>query len=815
MPQQSLEEAHKASVRDTYFPRYDYVPGRIDFVLTTRTSPVRHLLWGEAKRGVQDVHEMLTQLLLTVKPVYDAGETVPPNWLCVFDKEKFAAVRFHDVLGLLIANDVDWTTRPSNHTADGFIRLMKMVREQVADIRLFRFGDQDAALKDFAKSLADAKSDFGGFEVNCNNFVHIFNTWLKTVRPTIALDDLVWEAFKKEGLLDGDFFLADLFSKEGLTVDLAQTLKIVLKHHKYRIAKQVDLLLMFSEFGFSDGGKRYAEFWSVYRRPPQDKEIDYIMSRRDLLVPTQIREVKGAFFTPQIWVQKAQEYIAAAFGDDWREHYTVWDCAAGTGNLLVGLTNPRQIYASTLDLPDVQVMHQYIRNHESGLLLNNVFQFDFLNDDFTPQSQGGKLPDQLHEIITDPEQRKRLILFINPPYAEAGSQKTIVGDKRHKAGVAESVIHSKYERELGRGMNELAVHFLVRIYKEIPASKICEFSTLKLLQASNFEIMRSWFKPRLLKCFVVPANTFDNVTGAFPIGFKVYDCAEKEETNEYTADIYLSRDEKNEESVFIGTKTIYRPKEGERIIDWLRPFTDRITLKNVGILTLKSAEFSQNRIVFVTNDLSGSLIGKKMYTNITGENFSICCVYYGVRQAIDATWLNDRDQFLAPSGHWVDVSALSRRMVYDYEGDKAFIDDCMIYTVFNNNVSMEQGGNHWIPFTERECGSLRSFRFNTVQKLLEARGIPAALSPEAKAVWDAALAVWQLYHKKSGHPAYHPDAAFYDIRAFFQGRDDKGRMKNTSEDGEYNALIQTLRVAVKELRAAVAPKVFAYGFLKG
>ena len=809
MPSLSLEEARKVFVRDTYFPKYDYVPGRIDFVLTMRTSPARHLLWGEAKRGAQDVHEMLTQLLLTVKPVYDAGKTVPPNWLCVFDAQKFAAVRFHDVLGLFAANDVDWTTRPSNHKADGFIRLMKMAREQVADVRLFRFGEQDAALKAFAKSLADAKSDFGGIEVNRNNFVHIFNMWLKTVRPAIALDSLLWEELKKEGLLDGDFFLADLFSKEGLTVDLAQSLKIVLKHHEYRIKQEVRLQTLFSEFGFGDGGAKYREFWSVYKRPPQNTEMIQIMQRRDLLVPTQIREVKGAFFTPQIWVQKAQEYIAAAFGDDWQERYTVWDCAAGTGNLLVGLINPRQIYASTLDLPDVQVMHQDIRNGESSLFLNNVFQFDFLNDDFIPQSKGGKLPDPLHAIITDPEKRKKLIVLINPPYGEASNARTIHGTGKNRGGLSQTDTRNRYADKLSYARRQLFCQFLTRIYKEIPGCKVGEFSTLNILQAQNFEEMRKWFAPRLLRMFVVPASTFDNVNGSFPIGFKVWDFGDTDITNSYSTDAF------DFDGTFIQSKSIYRPAKNEFVIDWLKNFHDKENQKPFGYLVMAGTDFQHNNAIWIANWLSANTLKYKLYTQITARNYPEFCMYNTIRHAIDATWLNDRDQFLKPSGHLTDEWTADQRMVFDYEGDKAFIADCIVYTVFNNNVSVGQGGNHWIPFTERECGSLRSFRFNTVQKLLEARGIPAALSPEARAVWDAALAVWQLYHKKSGHPAYNPDAAFYDIRAFFQGRSDKGRMKSASEDGEYTALMQTFRAAVKELRAAVAPKVFAYGFLKG
>jgi hypothetical protein len=91
-----------------------------------------------------------------------------------------------------------------------------------------------------------------------------------------------------------------------------------------------------------------------------------IIERRDLLVPQDVRECKGSFFTPKIWVELSQKYIADVFGEDWQDEYYVWDCAAGTGNLLAGLTNKYNIWASTLDKADVDVMHDRIKNGRGG-----------------------------------------------------------------------------------------------------------------------------------------------------------------------------------------------------------------------------------------------------------------------------------------------------------------------------------------------------------------------------------------------------------------------------------------------------------------
>lgn len=51
-------------------------------------------------------------------------------------------------------------------------------------------------------------------------------------------------------------------------------------------------------------------------------------------MPQDIRERKGAYFTPRIRVEKSQEYMADYFGENYQDEYYIRDCAAGTGNLL-------------------------------------------------------------------------------------------------------------------------------------------------------------------------------------------------------------------------------------------------------------------------------------------------------------------------------------------------------------------------------------------------------------------------------------------------------------------------------------------------
>ena len=131
---------------------------------------------------------------------------------------------------------------------------------------------------------------------------------------------------------------------------------VVFQNQGYKIAKE-NIKQMFDATINIRHKDAYSKFWKLYKRPPIKEFQDYIIERRDLLVPQDIRERKGAFFTPRIWVELSQKYLTDHLGENWQDDYYIWDCAAGTGNLLVGLTNKYNIYASTIDQAAVSYTH--------------------------------------------------------------------------------------------------------------------------------------------------------------------------------------------------------------------------------------------------------------------------------------------------------------------------------------------------------------------------------------------------------------------------------------------------------------------------
>lgn len=54
----------------------------------------------------------------------------------------------------------------------------------------------------------------------------------------------------------------------------------------------------------------------------------------------------------------------------------------------------------------------------------------------------------------------------------------------------------------------------------------------------------------------------------------------------------------------------------------------------------------------------------------------------------------------------------------------------------------------------------------------------------------------------------------YDIREYFQGRNDKGRMNSRSDNETYTKLIADLRDKLDLLADKIIPKIYEYEFLK-
>lgn len=821
------EEEVKNRIRQEFFQDYDATPilGDIDFAVTTKKSSEGELfdqeyfLWAEAKAGnAEDIYASFVQLIITIGKAHTHESYLPPRYLGAFDEEKIAFIEYHHIVSVFYQNDFNWNVTPSNHSTKEFHMLYDLLHEQLKkEISLFDLRKDEKELRKFIRSnFKLGKQRTNGINITKNNFIFVFQRWVEEVKPSIAVN---WDDVPKTSIVD--FFYADLISRNDYT--LREELAVVLRGDKYRILQNIlkGATQLFSEATFNDGKTAYNQFWNKYVRPPRKEYLDLILKRRDLLIPQDLRRYQGAFFTPPQWVQKSQEYLAMELGEDWQKEYYVWDCCAGTGNLLFGLTEKYRVYASTLDNADVQVMHERIKEKSLDLLDSHVFQFDFLNDSFD------RLPQSLQEIINDPEKRRKLVVYINPPYAEAADKSTVVGRGKNKTNVAvTNKTYNKYINRIGIAGREVFAQFFMRIYDEISTSVLAQFSTLKIEQAPNFRDFRQAFRAKLGRNFIVPANSFDNVKGQFPIGFFIWHLDEEAIFTQTTTDVFDAKGKS------LGNKTLIAYDSFHSINEWIISTRNRDGEQNIGFMSAKGNDFQNTNYIFIINDKKQ--LPHPRGTWITTKNITEISIYFAVRHAVEATWINDRDQFLYPNDGW--------------KSDIRFQNDSLIFTLFSNsnNIQSQHGTNHWIPFCEEEVGAQDNFESHfmhdfimgkvkeekpqqkeTMQDLFAEQDSqttddssftptePLEFSQEAHAVLDAGRELWRYYHKQAGA---NPNASYYDIKMHFQGtkttKSGKVQMNSTSKDATYNTLIANLRQAMKGLAAHIEPKIYEYGFLK-
>ena len=814
------EEELKNKVASDYFTTKNFdstqIIGKIDFCIAKKINKkdkylktqnnfndkefeAEYYLWAEAKKGNKhDFIESFVQLILTIGKgrIYD--KHLPPAFLGEFDAEQIAFLPYHKIMDVFSQNDFNWNVTPSNHNTKEFKQLYEMVKNTLEEESfIFKFGKDDKEIEDFIKNnfgKAGVENNLSKTQIDKNNFVNIYSKWLVSVKNSISVD---WDMAKKNGIIDADFYLADLLSENNLT--LIKKLFVILKTDHYELDRKIDDmgLITSKQSHFYDNQKAHKEFWKRYHRPPKTEYWDYIINRRDLLVPQDIRERKGSFFTPQIWVEKSQDYIAEVLGESWQDEYYIWDLAAGTGNLLAGLVNKYNIFASTIDQADVDIMIERVDNG-ANLLKSHIFKFDFLNDDFS------KLPKELKNIID--EKPEKLVIYINPPYAEATSGNTRAGTGKNKSLVARgNKISEDYKDILGKANNEIFAQFFIRIYKEIPNCIFATFSTLKYLNSTNFIRFREYFKAKFLKGFIVPAWTFDNVKGKFPIGFLIWDTSKKQKIKNISVDVF------NEKIEFLGKKSFYGELP-ESINKWIKGYDNKNAMQIVGYMENPTPDFQNNSFLCIINKHGTR---HNNYYAFSQDNFFIGCIYFYVRHCIPHNWINNNDQFLYPNDNW--------------EKDLEFQSDCLTFTLFHghNRITSEEGINHWIPFSEAEVEAKNNFESHFMKdfidgkikpketkELLTASGSlkPIKFSKEAKDIFEAGRELWKYYHK---HDLININASYYDIRKFFQGVDSKsGRMNNKSIDETYNKLIGNLRERMKILAKKIEPKIYEFGFLK-
>ncbi|TAE14886.1 MAG: hypothetical protein EAY72_06660, partial [Bacteroidetes bacterium] len=454
-------------------------------------------IWFEAKDGFKhSTYQMFTQLLHYVQQAIDKGEAVPP-FLCVIDTRKAAIMKTEHALPLLNnkKNPIKWGKSASGYTQDALDVVSAYIGTYLVSYKIETHEDEFIdAIKNAIKT-----GDIIRSQITPNNLKQVFDKWIKMIGQEIK-----GVAMEDYALL----FFADIMS-DG-TVSTHENLPAELLHKNN--APVFALNGKIYELGSKEG---YRQFWAIYHRPPKKEYRNYLLERRDSLIPIDERSFKGAYYTPLHVVDKAYEKLEETLGKNWQKEYIVWDMCCGVGNLEVKHSNPRNIFMSTLDAADIDVMKA-----TKTCVAATRFQYDYLNDDITDDGQidytlTNKVPQVLRDAIKD---GKKILILINPPYAEAGST---LGEES-KGEVAKTKFAVKLMKKYGKASNELFTQFVARVAEEIPTATVAMFSKMKYINAPNFEKFREVWSGKYLGGFVVHSKAFDGLKGNFPIGFLVW-----------------------------------------------------------------------------------------------------------------------------------------------------------------------------------------------------------------------------------------------------------------------------------------------------
>ena len=762
-------------------------------------------IWFEAKDGFKfSTYQMFTQLLHYVQQALNTGEEVPP-FLCVIDTKKAALMKTSDAIPLLSnkKQPIKWGKSASGYTQEALDVVSAYIGTHLVSFKI------ETHAEEFVNTIKNAikSGEIIRTQITPDNLKQVFDKWVKMIGNEIQV------------VSEDDYallFFADIMS-DG-TLSTHENLPAELLHKNN--APVFSLNGTIYELNSKEG---YRQFWAIYNRPPKQEYRNYLLERRDSLIPIDERSFKGAFYTPLHVVDKAYDKLAETLGNNWQREYIVWDMCCGVGNLEVKHSNHRNVYMSTLDEADVNVMRA-----TKTCVSATRFQYDYLNDDINDSGEidynlSNKLPKGLRDAINE---GKKILVLINPPYAEAGnrSNNSILEDVDNKAGVAKTKISLTAMEGYGKARNELYVQFLVRIANEIPTATVAIFSTLKYVVSPNFEKFREKWNATYMGGFVIHNKAFEGLNGKFPIGFLIWETNQKAKDKTPIKEINV--DVLDKKAIPIGEKSFFNLPNAMFINSWIkRPkpnTTVAIALKNTvspSTAKIKAPFWSDDAIAYMlcdSNDMQHAEQRTSLFSSVykvgndggfyvNPDNLIEASVIFCVRRLIVPTWLNDRDQFFQPT------KSLTNE----------FKNDCLIWMLFNrcqrtasaNNLEWNNKKwniiNHFIPYTETEVNSPERFESDFMVNYLSDK----IISGEAQAVLEEGKKLWRAYfeHKDTASVRQElklnrADVGWYQIRKAIQARNISGDYLFVSFspfEEAYNALTEKLR-----------PLVYEYGFLK-
>jgi hypothetical protein len=593
-----------------------------------------------------DQIKVLAQTVYYIKKFELAGIMLPTT-VFVGDRNECFVIHSNDLFKYL-SMDLDWSIAPSN-AHKNLVLVNEMMLDENINPHIFSIHNIDECivkLKDLTGGVTRL------IPITPINITEVFSYFEKNV-------------LGKHNLNTNQ--LANLFVQ--ILINPDDNYLHPVKKRKTIVTKSFNEVPVKTKESFSSFFSHFSNEYS----PTQKEDLTAVVDR---LIEDITRRKQGEFFTPALWANKAHEYIASVYGEDWKEKYVVWDPAWGTGNLTRGYKF-KELYVSTLNYSDIQTANQMGYNPEAV-----KFQFDFLNDDYD------FLPKGLREAI---EGGKEIIVLMNPPYATSGEFSTEKGKNKNKTSKTK-INQDMVNLKLDKSSMNLYSQFIFRLFKmneSLNSSiNLCFFSPSLYLTGSSFSKFRNliFSKFSFDKGFLFDASNFADVSGKWSILFSILS------VDKTSKNLNVDLLELSEYSIKTnGTKLLYNTDNEIAANKWVKSQIKSIKIdapmltsplnvtENVvnpvnlqegflGYMDNKSNNvyYNNSRVALYSSSFSdtcGSIIMK--------DNFNRVCELFLSRKIINVGWENCKDEYMCPNE--TDENYLK------------FSNDSIIYSLFNNS----------------------------------------------------------------------------------------------------------------------------------
>ena len=746
-----------------------------------------------------DLVGIIIQILYYLKKFEVCGEDLP-TILFGGDKDECFCLHSNHLLKYL-NEDIDWELSPSSASLNNPQLSQKLYNDENINPFIFHINNDHFDFKyvvDKIKQLHEGTTQKVRItELNINRFFSYFRDRIVKQPKKYSAEDLV------------SVFL-------GCLIDSANNYPHPITKNKL-VTNIVEKDVLINRSLYDSSFDHFEDSYSVVEK----KRLTAICDR---LISDEARRFRGEFYTPTEWVLEAHKMIEEQFGPNWKEEYVVWDPAWGTGNLTRDFKF-KELYCSTLNWGDLKVGQHY--NPEAI-----KFQYDFLNDDVVPD---GLLPaDKIklpRGLVIALQQGKPIIIFMNPPYAKATPFKGIDG-----TGLSDTKINGYMLKD---GMNiaasQLYAQFLYRCAKLNINNNInlAFFAKSMFLSGSSFNSFRKYLLSKFKYEYgmLFNASHFSNTSACWGIDFSIWKSGSCNDINNFIHSVkdynlkneVVSTQEKNiyntDNLISLSTwynTSIYNKREIEapnvngplKIKD---SGINKLTVNSIGSINNHANNQMQQRVIF----LSSTAVSLNGFKPIEKQNFDKAISTFISRVIIAQSWINDKDEYLAPNEQHPEYSQWNT--------------DAIIYSLFNgssNQSSLRQitykdrlwdikNEWFWMPNSQMlqlanergfdemyhdANGSPDRFVYNKIQE--------STFSPDALAVYNKACELVvktfqyrQILHEE--HPEWHLqtwDAGWYQIKLIL-----KKYFKNDLV--EFITLYKTFENRMRE-------GVYTFGFLK-